>query len=472
MDQCFDRGVKLIAIVHVATCCVDTATKFLRSFGLKQVHLIHDGEPLVAALAHEIVDVTGGSSTSTKASPSRHAPVAERAIRTLKETASANELHAKGVNNLRLLANEKAMELLHVHAACSHNCFAASSGSMLCPLQRALGESHVPHLLFPFACVVYVQPPQHLASQVDGRYDIGSYLGPVVGGLGHHCMIRLANGSMKRCVARALKMAYPVTFSSNLLPTIAEPNPDEPDYESLPGIALPKKSVPLPRFHSRKCKVRFRDYVKNTLGDLDNPEVQQQDPKKPRVQINTEPEIVEFDELGEYEPSLPGAASDERFPELFDPDHPDYNQGLPPASGGSPFPPPADLPQEYLPGGDVDMDQVDMEDYTVPMEMAQAPDALDQEGVLQHMHASVPHVKSHLSPWDYGDVGLFAAQMKRKAAAQHSNPDEGVMMPFGDREIWVIKPTSVTDDISGLPLDLRRLGLGCRRRCLLCIAWV
>ena len=234
LDQYFYRGVKLIAIVHVATYCVGTATtfsgeargetvrnlvKFLRSFGLKQVHLIHDGEPLVAAIAHEIVDVTGGSSTSTKASPSRHAPVAERAIRTLKETASANELHAKGVNNLRLLANEEAMELLHVHAACSHNRFAASSGSMLCPLQRALGESHVPHLLFPFACVVYVQPPRHLASQVDGRYDIGSYLGPVVGGLGHHCMIRLANGSMKRCVARALKMAYPVMFSSNLLPT-------------------------------------------------------------------------------------------------------------------------------------------------------------------------------------------------------------------------------------------------------------
>ena len=96
LDQYFYCGVKLIAIVHVATYCVGTATtfsreargetvrnlvKFLRSFGLKQVHLIHDGEPLVAAIAHEIVDVTGGSSTSTKASPSRHAPVAERAIR-------------------------------------------------------------------------------------------------------------------------------------------------------------------------------------------------------------------------------------------------------------------------------------------------------------------------------------------------------------------------------------------------------
>ena len=47
-------------------------------------------------------------------------------------------------------------------------------------------------------------------------------------------MLRLSNGSMKRCVAKALKMAYPVTYSSNLLPSLAEVNPDEPDYESLP----------------------------------------------------------------------------------------------------------------------------------------------------------------------------------------------------------------------------------------------
>jgi hypothetical protein len=198
-------------------------------------------------VAGEIVEATGGTSVSTKTSPSRHAPVAERAIRTLKETALANELHAKGVSGLKLLANDEAMELLHCHAAAAHNRFATSQGSMLSPLQRALGENHIPHLLFPFACIMYIQPPEHLASQVDGRYDLGAYLGPVVGGQGHHCMIRLANGSMKRCVARALKMAYPVTFSSNLLPSLAEANPDEPDYESMPGVALPKKAVPLPQ---------------------------------------------------------------------------------------------------------------------------------------------------------------------------------------------------------------------------------
>ena len=42
---------------------------------------------------------------------------------------------------------------------------------MLCPLQRTLGESYVPHPFFRL---------QHLTSQVDGRYDIGSKCGFVI----------------------------------------------------------------------------------------------------------------------------------------------------------------------------------------------------------------------------------------------------------------------------------------------------
>ena len=485
LDQYFYRGIRLVAIVHVPTYCIGAAAtysgeartttvrnlvKFLRSFGLKHVHLVHDGEPLMSAIASEIVAITGGNSTSTKTSPSRHAPVAERAIRTLKEIASTNELHAKGVSGLKLLANDEAMELLHVHAASSHNRFASNTGNKLCPLQRALGESYTPHLLFPFACIIYIQPPEHLASQVDGRYDIGSYLGPVVGGFGHNVMLRLSNGSMKRCVAKALKMAYPVTYSSNLLPSLAEVNPDEPDYESLPGIALPRKAVPLPqppvewlegnktprcpgclgrsRFHSRKCKVRFRDYVRNTLGDLDNPEPQQQTLGKPRVHFDPQPEVVEFQEEAEYEPILPGAG-EEAAPSPFD-------------VSASPSPQ-EEFPLEYLPGGDVEMDQVDVEDYTVPMEMAVTPEALDVQRMLHHMYAVTPHQKHHLSPCEYNDVGLFASQLKRKTPAQHGNPDEGVVIPFGDREVWVIKPTSVVDDVSGLPLDPEKTWVGMQK---------
>ena len=374
------------------------------------------------------------------------------------------------MSGLKLLANDEAMELLHVHAASSHNRFASNTGNMLCPLQRALGESYTPHLMFPFACIIYIQPPEHLSSQVDGRYDIGSYLGPVVGGFGHNVMLRLSNGSMKRCVARALKMAYPVTYSSNLLPSLAEVNPDEPDYESLPGIALPRKAVPLPqppaewlegnktprcpgclgrsRFHSRKCKVRFRDYVRNTLGDLDNPEPQQQTSGKPRVHFDPQPEVVEFQEEAEYEPILPGAG-EEAAPSPFD-------------VSADPSPQ-EDFPLEYLPGGDVEMDQVDVEDYSVPMELAITPEALDGQGMLHHMYAVIPHQKHHLSPCEYDDLGLFASQLKRKTPAQHGNPDEGVVMPFGDREVWIIKPTSVVDDVSGLPLDPEKTWVGMQK---------
>ncbi|OLP99129.1 Copia protein [Symbiodinium microadriaticum] len=265
-------------------------------------------------------------------------------------------------------------------------------------------------------------------------------------------------------------MAYPVTYSSNLLPSLAEVNPDEPDYESLPGIALPRKAVPLPqppaewlegnktprcpgclgrsRFHSRKCKVRFRDYVRNTLGDLDNPEPQQQTSGKPRVQFDPQPEIVEFQEEAEYEPILPGAG-EEAAPSPFD-------------VSANPSPQ-EDFPLEYLPGGDVEMDQVDVEDYTVPMEMAVTPEALDGPGMLHHMYAVIPHQKHHLSPCEYDGVGLFASQLKRKTPAQHSNPDEGVVMPFGDREVWIIKPTSVVDDVSGLPLDPEKTWVGMQK---------
>ena len=37
--------------------------------------------------------------------------------------------------------------------------------------------------------------------------------------------------------------------------------------------------------------MRFRDFVRNTLGDLDNPEPQQQTSGKPRVHFDPQPEV-------------------------------------------------------------------------------------------------------------------------------------------------------------------------------------
>ena len=191
--------------------------------------------------------------------------------------------------------------------------------------------------------------------------------------------------------------------------------------------------------------MRFRNYVRNTLGDLDNPEPQQQTSEKPRVHFDPQPEVVEYEEGAEYEPILPGAAEDAP--------HSPFDVSADPV-------PQEDFPREYLPGGDVEMDQVDVEDYTVPMEMAVTPDTLNGPSMLHYMYAVIPHQKHHLSPCEYDGVGLFASQLKRKTPAQHSNPDEGVVMNFGDREVWAIKPTSVLDDVSGLPLDPEKTWLG------------
>ena len=114
------------------------------------------------------------------------------------------------------------------------------------------------------------------------------YLGPVINGQGHHVMLKLKGGDMKRCVARSLKLAYPVVYSSNHLPTICEFNPDEPDYEQTPGVALPRKDGgaleqppkawwednPTERcpgcsckspFHSKRCKNRYARYLRDAL---------------------------------------------------------------------------------------------------------------------------------------------------------------------------------------------------------------
>ena len=36
-------------------------------------------------------------------------------------------------------------------------------------------------------------------------------------------------------------------------------------------------------------------------------------------------------------------------------------------------------------------------------------------------------------------------------------------MPFGDREVWIIKPTSAVDDVSGLPLDPEKTWVGMQK---------
>ena len=234
IDQFWYKSSRLICIVHVKPFCVGCTTtfsgegrattvtgliRFLRSFGLGKVSITHDNEPLVTAIAQAIVKSTGGTETGSK--PSRHAPIAERAIRVIKDGAQTSELHAHSTSGLTLHDSDEGTELLCQYAAAAHNRFSKSSGDMLSPLQRVLGPQHIPHLLFPFACLVYAQPPDSLKNRVAGKFDLAGYLGPVIGGQGHHVMIRLRDGHMQRCIARSTfpencPKTYPSTFRTFL----------------------------------------------------------------------------------------------------------------------------------------------------------------------------------------------------------------------------------------------------------------
>ena len=117
--------------------------------------------------------------------------------------------------------------------------------------------------------------------------------------------------------------------------------------------------------------------------------------------------LLRFQEEAEYEPILPGAG-EEAAPSPFD-------------VSASPSPQ-EEFPLEYLPGGDVEMDQVDVEDYTVPMEMAVTPEALDVQRMLHHMYAVIPHQKHHLSPCEYDDVWSVCLTTEEKDARSAWQP--------------------------------------------------
>ena len=488
IDQFFYKASRLICIVHVKSFCVGCSTtfsgegrattvtgliRFIRSFGLGKVSITHDNEPLVTAIAQAIVKITGGTETGSK--PSRHAPIAERAIRVIKEGSQTSELHAHSTSGLVLHDTDEANELLCQYAAAAHNRFSKSVGDMLSPLQRVLGPQHIPHLLFPFACLVYAQPPDSLKNKVAGKFDLAGYLGPVIGGQGHHVMIRLKDGHMQRCIASAMKLAYPVTYSSNFLPTIAKFNPDEADYESLPGVDLPRKDSgaleqppeswwsenPTDKcpgcrgkslYHSKRCKQRYARYLRDSVGEgeerpLQDSEMPQlPDNQEKDVPMDPEPKKVSFGEpeVREY---VPGDPPSSEFSEYV-PDFPD--DALPP-SGAPPqergVEPDEGVPEEFEP---IDLEGEILERVPRMLDAALCPTVENLENQFYDLAAC------QLCPLvavDEEAVDAFVCQLKRKVPAKYEDPSAGQIVQIAGRQVWLSKPTAVEDDLTSLPLS-------------------
>ncbi|CAE7836801.1 unnamed protein product [Symbiodinium sp. CCMP2592] len=329
---------------------------WLAHFGLGQSaapkpSFYSDPEPLTISIAQALAERYEGHSESF--APERHAPVAERAVRTLKGIVSSHELQLRE-NGVVLGDDPGTLEFLFRYAAHVHNRFAVSVGSTMSPLQKLRGHDHKPQLTYPFGAVVFAKVSRSSKEEIDSKYARGVYLGPVLGSTGHQVRIRLDSGETKLIVAPGLKLLYPLRYDASLLdgarplegfvPPLDEERFRELHLPYVPGGGPSKEwfcehggtpkcpgcsEEATSSRHSIKCVRRYqrwlRDAVDNALEELGRDPPPAQGPPAKRVRFG-DSEVREFpapsapseqevevpqisaeanDHLSDYEPSLP-----------------------------------------------------------------------------------------------------------------------------------------------------------------------
>ena len=197
VDQFMYRSRCFIILVHVLAFAVAVTFRpegmsgreastflepWLAHFGLSRrgdtkPSFYSDPEPLTINIAQALAERYEGHSESF--APERHAPVAERAVRTLKGIVSSHELQLRE-NGVVLGDDPGTLEFLFRYAAHVHNRFAVSVGSTMSPLQKLRGHDHRPQLTYPFGAVVFAKVSRSSKEEVDAKYARGVYLGPVL----------------------------------------------------------------------------------------------------------------------------------------------------------------------------------------------------------------------------------------------------------------------------------------------------
>ena len=339
VDQFMYRSRCFIILVHVLAFAVAVTFRpegmsgreastylepWLAHFGLSRrgdtkPSFYSDPEPLTISIAQALAERYEGHSESF--APERHAPVAERAVRTLKGIVSSHELQLRE-NGVVLGDDPGTLEFLFRYAAHVHNRFAVSVGSTMSPLQKLRGHDHKPQLTYPFGAVVFAKVSRSSKEEVDAKYARGVYLGPVLGSTGHQVRIRLDSGETKLIVAPGLKLLYPLRYDASLLdgakalegfvPPLDEERFRELHLPYVPGGGPSKEWVRehggTPRCpgcseeatssrHSVRCVRRYqrwlRDAVDNALEELDRDPPPAQGPPAKRVRFG-DSEVREF----------------------------------------------------------------------------------------------------------------------------------------------------------------------------------
>ncbi|CAE7823444.1 TY1B-NL2 [Symbiodinium sp. CCMP2592] len=321
-----------------------------------------DIEGVVKNLAQSFADgLTAGAIEVVDAPVGRHAVVAERAVRTIKE--GANTLCA-GLEQVGLEPCGKGVTYLLMHVAQVYNRYQVHPGSALSPEQRCLKTARGPHAAYVWGAAVLATPPPSLRDKITGRYGHAAYLGPEVGSGSHIVQFRLRDGTLKIARSARIRMLVPLTFEVSSLKGVCRMLPGRRDnaQKKLPESSGDNvRDLPLPNtatrrpppewieengrtprcracrlrdfpadkaWHTQRCRDRYAEFVRNSFDPsraiLDQAPIEEEAAGLDDLgagfdvdlgldvpdDLDPFPNFPVDEDLAEYEPSLPGVENE------------------------------------------------------------------------------------------------------------------------------------------------------------------
>ena len=358
--------------VDKTRACIRRASEFLGLLGEGDpIELDSDAESAVSHLVKG-VDMNGRHLVPLKGAPERHGFVggAERSIRQVKESCQIVliELQEHG---MQMSFGEDAIQCLFNFVSMTYNLF-AKNASHHTPREE-LVQRELPEIACAsFGMTVLAETPSSFAPS-SSRFSPAAYWHPSVGSLGHVCTSRLADGQLKKFVAKTIKLVMPPKYDPELCTGVLKPgqpfpkssSSDSRSGEVKDGSSKPEASPKAPervappevttykggnppaawykehgktpgciacdkgvkgRVHSVACKARYKKWLTEQLPSSDRRVL-------PRVEgrpegVRSEPSEVipsrppvERDEIGRIKnaPDLPKDPLESETPALFVP---------------------------------------------------------------------------------------------------------------------------------------------------------
>ena len=265
-DKFWFRGVAMLVLVAVGVgmlgtilwqpdreSMVSSFVRWSRSAGLAgsgevTVSMRSDGEPALVSFLERCCRELPSASLE-QVPVDRHAPNAERAIRTLKELA---QVQVCSLEKVGLTIAQGGVSYLFSHLSVAHNRYHIEEGSALTPEQRCQQKRIPAHPTYIFGATVLCMPPPSVAHLVNGRLCKGAYLGPEVASASHWVRVQLNSGEFRIVRSPKIRMLMPLRYEVGLLRGICRllPGRDRPP-DSPPLDVDAMRALPLPNTHTR-----------------------------------------------------------------------------------------------------------------------------------------------------------------------------------------------------------------------------